>query len=72
VVTNAALWQALQDLGKPERTVVVLHVLYGYTFREIAALADEPQGTVSSRYARARLALREHLTTRPVTRSLRG
>jgi RNA polymerase sigma factor (sigma-70 family) len=71
-VTNAALWHALQQLGKPERTVVVLHVLYDYTFREIAALSDEPQGTVSSRYARARLTLREHLMMRSVNSSLRG
>jgi RNA polymerase sigma factor (sigma-70 family) len=73
VVSNGALWQALQELGKPERTVVVLHVLYKYTFSEIAAICAEPPGTVSSRYARARRALRAHLATaQPAIRSVRG
>jgi RNA polymerase sigma factor (sigma-70 family) len=73
VVTNGALWQALQELGKPERTVVVLHVLYRYTFSEIAAICGDPPGTVSSRYARARRALRAHLATaQPAIRSVRG
>ena len=48
-------------LGKPERTVVVLHVLFRYTFDEIAAMSGEPRGTVSSRYTRALRALRQHL-----------
>ncbi|MEO3743566.1 sigma-70 family RNA polymerase sigma factor [Plantactinospora sp. B5E13] len=73
VVSNGALWQALQELGKPERTVVVLHVLYRYTFSEIAGICGEPPGTVSSRYARARRALRAHLgEVRPTIRSVRG
>jgi RNA polymerase sigma factor (sigma-70 family) len=61
-VSDPALWQALRLLRKPERTAVVLHVLYAYTFDEIAALSGEPSGTVSSRYVRARRALRAHLT----------
>jgi RNA polymerase sigma factor (sigma-70 family) len=60
-VSDPALWQALRALRKPERTVIVLHVLYAYTFGEIAAMSDEPVGTVSSRYARARVALGRHL-----------
>jgi len=60
-VSDPALWQALSLLRKPERTVVVLHVLYAYTFDEIAAMSGEPPGTVSSRYTRARRALRAHL-----------
>ncbi|MEV4754812.1 sigma-70 family RNA polymerase sigma factor [Micromonospora sp. NPDC049559] len=73
VVDNGALWQALQELGRPERSVVVLHVLYRYTFQEIAAMFGEPAGTVSSRYARARRSLRAHLSTaRPAMRSGRG
>ncbi|MGI5211674.1 RNA polymerase sigma factor [Plantactinospora sp. CA-290183] len=72
VVTNSALWQALQELGKAERTVVVLHVLYSYTFSEIAAMSGQPPGTVSSRYARAKQALRTHLgSTQPAIRSVR-
>jgi len=60
-VSDPALWQALSLLRKPERTAVVLHVLYAYTFDEIAAMSGEPAGTVSSRYTRARRALRAHL-----------
>lgn len=62
-VTDPEMWQALRRLTKAERTVIVLHVLYGYTFTEIAAMSDEPRGTISSRYTRARKALRGHLTT---------
>jgi RNA polymerase sigma factor (sigma-70 family) len=58
-VDNVAVWQALRRLGRAERIVVVLHVLYEYTFGEIAAITGEPQGTVSSRYSRARRTLRE-------------
>lgn len=64
-VTDPELWQALRALRDLERAVVVLHVLYGYTFDEIGQILDEPRGTVSSRYSRAKATLREHL--RPVT-----
>lgn len=60
-VTDPEIWQALRRLPKPERTVVVLHVLYGFTFAEIAAMSNEPRGTVSSRYSRALKALHRHL-----------
>jgi RNA polymerase sigma factor (sigma-70 family) len=60
-VRDPELWEALRQLRKPERTVVVLHVLYAYTFDEIAAMSGEPSGTVSSRYTRARRALRVQL-----------
>ncbi|GIE50684.1 DNA-directed RNA polymerase sigma-70 factor [Amorphoplanes nipponensis] len=63
-VTDPALWDALHALGQPERTVVVLHVLFRYTFDEIAAMSGEPRGTVSSRYSRALRALRRHLSAR--------
>lgn len=62
-VTDPEMWQALRRLSKPERTVIVLHVLYGFTFTEIAAMSDEPRGTITSRYSRARKALRRHLAT---------
>ncbi len=60
-LTDPELWQALRALRMMERTVVVLHVLYGHTFDEIAAVVGEPRGTVSSRYSRAVRRLREHL-----------
>jgi RNA polymerase sigma factor (sigma-70 family) len=60
-VTDPVLWEALHSLRKSDRTVVVLHVLYRYTFEEIAAMSGEPRGTVSSRYTRALQALRLRL-----------
>jgi RNA polymerase sigma factor (sigma-70 family) len=60
-VTDPALWAALHALGTADRTVVVLHVLYRYTFEEIGALSGEPRGTVSSRYSRALVHLRRRL-----------
>jgi RNA polymerase sigma factor (sigma-70 family) len=62
-VTDPVLWQALHTLGKPERTVVVMHVLYRYTFDEIAVICGEPRGTVSSRYSRALRTLRDLLSS---------
>jgi len=62
-VTDPELWTALHGLRRPERTVVVLHVLYRYTFDEIAAMSGEPRGTVSSRYTRALQSLRQRLRT---------
>jgi RNA polymerase sigma factor (sigma-70 family) len=60
-VTDPLLWAALHTLSKPERTVVVMHVLYRYTFDEIATMSGEPRGTVSSRYTRALRTLRRLL-----------
>src|SRR5262249_662599 len=36
------LYRALQGLGAPERTVLVLHYLQGLSYREVAAVLDEP------------------------------
>jgi RNA polymerase sigma-70 factor, ECF subfamily len=47
------LYRALNGLGAPERTVLVLHYLQGLSYREMAAVLDEPVGTVKWRTAEA-------------------
>lgn len=52
---------ALDALDAPFREVVILSVAAGLTYRQIAEVLDCPVGTVMSRMARARRALRERL-----------
>lgn len=53
--------QAIRELEVPYREVLVLSVVGGLGYREIAEALDCPLGTVMSRMARARRALRERL-----------
>lgn len=53
---------ALDALEEPFREVVLLSVAGELTYREIAEVLDCPVGTVMSRMARARRALRERLS----------
>jgi RNA polymerase sigma-70 factor (ECF subfamily) len=68
--TNALVWhetkgellrQALDRLPTEFREVIVLHELEGLAYREIAAVAGIPIGTVMSRLARARQKLQTEL-----------
>jgi RNA polymerase sigma-70 factor (ECF subfamily) len=68
--TNATAWtetkseqlqQALERLAPEFREVIVLHELEGLAYREIAAIAEIPLGTVMSRLARAREKLQAEL-----------
>jgi RNA polymerase sigma-70 factor (ECF subfamily) len=52
---------ALDQLDDASREVVELHLHSGFTFREIAAVLDEPLQTVASRYRRALEKLRQLL-----------
>src|SRR5262249_55576264 len=52
------LYRALGGLEEPTRTVVVLHYLQGLSYREMAAVLDEPTGTVKWRTAEALNCLR--------------
>jgi len=58
------LRDALEALPVAFREVVVLRELEGLSYKEIAAIAELPLGTVMSRLARARTRLQEWLTTR--------
>ena len=55
------LRQALERLPAEFREVIVLHEIEGLAYREIAAVAEIPVGTVMSRLARARQKLQVEL-----------
>jgi len=55
------LEEALQGLPEDQRTVFLLRVQEGLSYEEIAQVMDTPKGTVMSRLARARMALRKTL-----------
>ena len=56
------LYRALQGLDAAARTLLVLHYLQGLSYREMAAVLDEPTGTVKWRTAAALRRLRTVLT----------
>ena len=58
----AALWQAIDELPKRLRLVVVLAGIQGHDVREVSALLKLPEGTVKSRMFHARQRLRERLS----------
>lgn len=53
------LGDALERLPEDQRTVFLLRVQDGLSYEEIAQVMDTPKGTVMSRLARARMALRK-------------
>lgn len=53
--------EALDSLPLEQRTVLLLAVVEGFTCQEIAGIVGVPIGTVMSRMARAREAMRLHL-----------
>lgn len=55
------LAQALQILTEAHRTVIILHDLQGYTYKEIAELLHCSIGTVKSRLCRGRTKLRSKI-----------
>ena len=58
------LRQALDELPVEFREVVVLRELEGFSYKEIAEIANIPTGTVMSRLARARERLKQLLCSR--------
>jgi RNA polymerase sigma-70 factor (ECF subfamily) len=58
------LRQALEELPVEFREVIILRELEGLSYKEIAAIADLPVGTVMSRLARGRKRLQQTLTKR--------
>lgn len=57
----AHLEEALEQLPEEQRTVFLLRVQEGLSYEEIAQVMETPKGTVMSRLARARMALRKFL-----------
>jgi RNA polymerase sigma-70 factor (ECF subfamily) len=53
--------RALDELAEEARTALLLVVLEGLTYREVAEVQGVPIGTVMSRLARARMQIRAYL-----------
>jgi RNA polymerase sigma-70 factor, ECF subfamily len=63
---------ALESLAEDQRTALLLVVLEGLTYREVAEVQGVPIGTVMSRLARARMQIKAHLDgERPVLRRVK-
>lgn len=58
------LVDAIAGLGEAQQRVVVLRLVLGYSPREVGAILDEREDTVSVRYSRALSALRAALRSR--------
>lgn len=58
---DGEILRALETLEDSSREIIILSVAGDLTYREIAEVLDCPVGTVMSRMARARRALRERL-----------
>ncbi len=58
---QAALRQALSELGYEYRQIITLYDMEGLSYEEIAAALGCPTGTVKSRLSRARAALKKNL-----------
>ena len=63
--TGSVVAQALAGLPDEQREVIILKVFEGLTFREIAAVCDEPIPTVASRYRYGVEKLRDLLEGKP-------
>ena len=50
---STRVYAAVQELNTDEREVIVLHYFQGLSFREMAAVLDDPAGTVKWRTSRA-------------------
>ena len=55
------VFEAIRSLSMPQRVVIVLFYLQGFSLAEIAYVVDSPVGTVKSRLHNARKALRKKL-----------
>lgn len=64
------LVHALDRLGHDERQSLLLRLLEGFSYKEIAATLEIPLGTVMSHVHRARAKLREQLSTLAVEQGL--
>jgi RNA polymerase sigma-70 factor, ECF subfamily len=63
---------ALESLAEEQRTALLLVVLEGLTYREVAEVQGVPIGTVMSRLARARMQIKAHLDgERPALRRVK-
>lgn len=62
---NQFIETGIGALPPDQRMVLVLCDVHGYTYEEIAEIAELPMGTVKSRISRARTRLRDYLLRNP-------
>ena len=55
------LFEAIMQLDRDKRTVIVLYYIEGYSIKEIAEILDVPAATIGTRLARARAKLAQYL-----------
>jgi RNA polymerase sigma-70 factor (ECF subfamily) len=67
---DAVLSEAVRALSSLERSVLLLHAVGAFKYREIADILQVPIGTVMSSLARCRLRLRQRLVEYGVERGL--
>ena len=63
--TGNRIAAALEQLKEPQRALIILHDMEGYTLAELAEILPHPIGTLKSRLHRARRQLRDLLSTEP-------
>jgi RNA polymerase sigma-70 factor (ECF subfamily) len=69
---NRDIGRALDDLAEDQRATLLLVVLEGLTYREVAEVQGVPIGTVMSRLARARMQIKAYLDgERPTLRRVK-
>ncbi len=69
---RAAIEAAMEKLAAPLLEVILLCDVEEMKYKEIATILEIPIGTVMSRIARGRAALRELLTAEPTQKGVRG
>lgn len=67
LTVNEAVSTALSELREDERSPIVLAYFGGYTYREVAEMLDQPEGTVKSRIRAGLHRLRQALQHAGVT-----
>ena len=55
------LFEAIMQLDKKSRMIVLLYYIEGYAIKEIAEILEIPAGTVGTRLSRARMQLKQYL-----------
>ena len=55
------LFEAIMQLDRDKRTVIVLYYIEGYSIKVIAEILDVPAATIGTRLARARAKLAQYL-----------
>jgi RNA polymerase sigma factor (sigma-70 family) len=72
IQTNAELLAAIDCLHQEKRTVLLLAIVEGFTFKEISTMLGLPIGTVMSRLSRARAEVRRRLGPATMARNNPG